>query len=143
MLKFVTGFSKDLLTAKERAAFFYNQLEVRTRLEFIETQQGLNELQETAWITTIWYTELADPVNNPPVEAFQFIGSTGVDPNDPDWRQKLAVLHQQAIVDALVETQEWEDTTERRLIHADDLESDTIQVAVIPTVAMKVHKAAE
>ncbi len=89
MLKQVVGFSQNLMMAKTRAAFFFNQLEVRTRLEQIESQIGLNELGEQAWFTTIWYTELPDPVTPVQEEKHEFIGSTDIDPNDPDWWNKM------------------------------------------------------
>lgn len=103
MLKQVVGFSKDLMIAKTRAAFFYNQLEVRTRFEFIESQIGANELGEPAWFTTIWYTELPDPVVQKEEEKFEYIGSTDIDPSNPDWKiewdNQQALIRQEELVD--------------------------------------------
>lgn len=90
-LKFVTGYASDPRKAKEFAAHFYNELEVRTRFEAVETQTGENEIGNPVWVTTIWYTELPEVLEQKKQEEqFEYIGSIGIDPYDPDWREKLA-----------------------------------------------------
>lgn len=114
-LKFVIGYSKDIFTAKERALYFYNEVEGRKKLEFIESQIGQNEIGDTAWFTTIWYSELpAQPESKEPEEKFEFIGSTGIDPTDPDWRIKWEQAHQP--------------------------EDDTLAVQTTPTVDLQVNR---
>lgn len=85
-LKFVIGYSADIATAKERAVYFYNDVEGTKNIVAIESQVGINELNEPAWFTTIWFN-LYEPVQEQE-QKFEYIGSTTIDPNDPDWEQK-------------------------------------------------------
>lgn len=89
-LRFVTGYSTDLQKAKEFALHFYEEREGRKRFEAVESQTGENEVGHQVWVTTIWYTELGDPVEpQKQEEKFEFIGHEGIDPSDPNWREKL------------------------------------------------------
>lgn len=95
-LKLAVGYSTQLIEAKERAIYFYEKVEGRKRFEFVETHKGKNEIDQDVWVTTIWFTELADPVENKPEEKFEFIGSTGIDPDDPNWYTKWTTLQDNA-----------------------------------------------
>jgi hypothetical protein len=133
MLKYVVGFSLDAMQAKERALFFFNEIDARKRVIIVESQIGANEVGEAAWFTTIWF-EQADPTPEQIAEEENyFIGSTGISPTDPDWREKLVAQQLQAAADSLTETQVWEDTTDRQ----------DVTVAAIPSVEFEVHHVGE
>lgn len=87
MLQLAIGYGKNLIEAKERAAYFYEQVQANKRFLFVETQPGFNEVNESVFVTTIWY-ETFTPVPREEESKFEYIGSTGVDPNDPDWLLK-------------------------------------------------------
>jgi hypothetical protein len=126
-LNFVTGYSTDLQKAKEFAIHFYNEREGRKRFEAVESQTGENEIGNQVWVTTIWYTELGDPVEpQKQEEKFEFIGSTDVDPRDPDWREKL-----------------YGDMNESGVVAEPIADPNLVTVAATPTVAFEVHHVEE
>lgn len=88
-LAFVIGYNKDIITAKERAVYYYNQIEGQKIFHAVETHVGKNELEEPAWFTTIWFTHI-EP--KPEEVKHTFIGSEGIDPRDPNWQEKLQAL---------------------------------------------------
>lgn len=97
MIKLAIGYSKSPIQAKQRAIYFYDQAEGRKIFKFVETQQGLNEINEVVWVTTIWF-ELLDPLpeQEKVEEKHEFIGSTDIDPNDPNWHSKWQALQESA-----------------------------------------------
>lgn len=87
MLKFVTGYSKNMIDAKERAIIFYDKAEGKKVFKTVETQYGRNEIDEPVYVTTIWF-EIFEITESQESEKHLFIGSSDIDPNDPDWLQK-------------------------------------------------------
>lgn len=90
MLRLAVGYGTKVLEAKERAIYFYEQAEGRKIFRFVETQPGLNELNESVWVTTIWF-DVVEPTpeeKKKEEEKYLFIGSDNIDPNDPNWREK-------------------------------------------------------
>jgi hypothetical protein len=94
-LKYVVGFSYDAIVAKDRALFFYNEVEGRKSVIAIESQIGKNELDEPAWFTTIWYN-LHEAETEKEAQKEYFIGSTDISPNDPNWYDKWKALQDAA-----------------------------------------------
>jgi len=111
MLRLAVGYSKQLVEAKQRAIFFYEQVEERKMVRFVETQPGLNELDESVWVTTIWF-DVIEPTpeeKKKEEEKFMYIGSKDIDPNDPDWKEKMDA-HRQDILDTALT--DWLTSTE-------------------------------
>ncbi len=90
-LHFVVGFSTDPVKAKDRALFFYDADKNKKTVVSVESQTGTNEIGEQAWFTTIWYTipDYTTEEKRKEEEKYMFIGSTDIDPNDPDWWEKM------------------------------------------------------
>ena len=111
MLRLAIGYSKQLVEAKQRAIFFYEQVEERKMVRFVETQPGKNELDEDVWVTTIWFDviETTPEEKKKEEEKFHYIGSTDIDPNDPDWKEKMDA-HRQDILDTALT--DWLTSTE-------------------------------
>lgn len=119
MLQLAVGYGRQTIEAKERAIYFYEQVEGKKIFKFVESQIGYNEIGDSVWVTTIWF-EVTDPTPAEQQKAEEenyFIGSTGISPNDPLWREKLAEYN------------------------APNKESVT--VAAIPTVEFEVHHVGE
>ena len=116
MLRLAIGYSKQLVEAKQRAIFFYEQVEERKMVRFVETQPGKNELDEDVWVTTIWF-DVIEPTpeeKKKEEEKFHYIGSTDIDPTDPDWKDKMEALRLEkedilatALTDWLTSTEEY------------------------------------
>lgn len=109
MLRHITGMGNTLLLANDEAEQLFNQVEGRTKIEKIESIYGDNEFGSGTWATVIWYTTVVTQEQQQ-AEKFEFIGSVGIDPTDPDWRIKWE--EQQALIDASVASQEAPQSTE-------------------------------
>ena len=113
MLSLAVGYGKNLIEAKERAIFFYQQIENRKAFRFVESQPGYNEAGDSVWVTTIWF-ETIEPTpeeKKAEEEKHHFIGSTDIDPNDSDWHAKWKALqdasNEQAQLDQETADVEW------------------------------------
>ncbi len=84
MLKAVVGIDSSYLGALIMALDDYNNDEDRKQYHETLVQTG-----ETQIVVTILYS----PVSVAPVKVqepvFEFIGSKGIDPSDPDWKSKM------------------------------------------------------
>lgn len=94
MLSLAVGYGKNLIEAKERAIFFYQQIENRKAFRFVESQPGYNEVGDSVWVTAIWFETIEPTPEEKKAEEVlhHFIGSTDIDPNDVDWQAKWKAL---------------------------------------------------
>ncbi len=92
MLKVAQGLGANIIDAQERAIEEYNKVEGQITYhehEFIQLKD--TETNADFWACCIWYT--VRQTDKQRVEAaYDFIGSHGVNPNDPDWQEKLAAM---------------------------------------------------
>jgi hypothetical protein len=75
MITLAVGYSSKVVEAKERAIFFYEKAEGKKRFLFVETQPGLNEVNESVWVTTIWFDTIEPTPEKEQEEKHEFIGS--------------------------------------------------------------------
>lgn len=92
MIKMAIGYAKQPIEAKERALLLYDQIEGKKTFKFVESHFGYNDLGESAWITTIWFEVIELTPEEKEDEKYHFIGSTEIDPNDPNWYEKWSAL---------------------------------------------------
>jgi hypothetical protein len=102
-LRRVIGYGDDVEEASQSATNQYNSIENRTvfhKADIFPTTTG-------KIVVIIWLTEEHLEQINP---TFEYIGSRGIDPNDPDWREKL--FPSSAVIDASVASQDGSGATE-------------------------------
>jgi len=91
-LRRVIGYGDDIEDASKSAVDQYNSIDNRTvfhKTDIFPTTTG-------KVVVILWFTEEhLEPIN--PV--FEFIGSRGVNPNDPDWREKLNLVTEDSYTD--------------------------------------------
>lgn len=96
MLEMIVSVGSTAFESQTRAKDLYNALEVRRSFNAVQTIQGHVPDGTFVWITTIWYNVLGEPVKPKQEEKFEFLGSTGIDPKDPDWYEKWKTLQENA-----------------------------------------------
>lgn len=87
MLRLIINSSTNFIDSRKRAADFYNELPIKKQFNAVETTVYIDQNNDPVYVTTIWYTELTQPIQRIQNE-HEYIGSTSIDPNDPDWLQK-------------------------------------------------------
>lgn len=102
MLKVILGKGDVLETAVVAAINKFN--EPTTEARYFHTAQVLTRLVTgDEFQCILWYhTTEEQPIN----KEFRFIGSEGIDPNDPNWREKLEAFMKEDIQDTPVTSQE-------------------------------------
>lgn len=104
MLKIIFGYGVDDETAIGNAIDEYNSVEGRKTYHESKVRQiQPNGVQQ--FRCEIWYTlNQSEAEKQTEAEKHLFIGSTDIDPNDPDWREKMTAKQAQDAADSLVGT---------------------------------------
>ncbi len=89
MLNVRIAYGTSYENAVGEAVELYNQLDKAKTFHSSEVDQP-NELSEY-WRCTIWFStsDVTAVEKEAEEEKYYYIGSTDVDPNDPNWREKL------------------------------------------------------
>jgi len=115
-LNIAVGYGNTIIIAKERAIAFYETVEGKKVFRAVESQQGYDSANNQAFVTTIWFEIVPPVVEQPQGPKYEFIGSTDIDPADPDWYAKWKALqgevNDQAILDQETADADWRTNTD-------------------------------
>ena len=112
MLHVQIGVSLDYLSSISSAVESYNKLEGNKRFIKSETifttyvSEGNTMPTIPNWITSIWY-EVSENQVKKEEEKNYFVGSTDIDPQDPNWREKWEAVQRQNITEE-TSVEEWQ-----------------------------------
>lgn len=92
MLNVILGHGADYLEAIQDAVTQYNAIDGMKTWHHKES--SFNKVTGSFMIE-VWFT-LRQPITEPPViKTFEYIGSTNIDPNDPEWETKWKEQHRE------------------------------------------------
>ena len=98
MLQVVYGVGTNINDAAKHAIEEYNKIEARKTFRLRDyTQYEILDSPDNSYAfqCEIWF-EIPDPTPEEQQAAkFEFVGSTEIDPSDPDWREKWQAQQQQ------------------------------------------------
>ena len=97
-LRSVITYGSSVEDAVQAALNTYNAIDARKIYHRSDIREDLLILKEDRTYTArviIWFTANTDDPIEP--ELPTFIGSRGIDPNDPDWREKLNQLQNTSV----------------------------------------------
>lgn len=129
-LKAAMGIDYSYMGALQLALADYNAVEGRK--QYHET---LVKEDDSTTCVTIIYSTVENTVVEAPPEKFEYIGHTGIDPNDPEWESKWKEKQAAIGTDRPVE-----------VINVEDIVSDgghTITADTILSVELDVNRAQE
>jgi hypothetical protein len=87
-LRAIVAYGSNIETAIQAALNQYNNVEARKIFHRTEIKEDLIILRNDDTFTTrvtLWFTATVD---DPVEEAHDYIGFRGIDPNDPNWKEK-------------------------------------------------------
>ena len=91
LLRAVMAYGRDLEDAVTAALNHYNEIDARKIFHKADVDDTITKTTEDGIIfharVIIWFTANTDDPIEPDIPTF--IGSQGIDPNDPDWREKI------------------------------------------------------
>lgn len=86
-LQVIIGQGKTYVESIKAAVGRYNEETTRKVFHHVEHLAEYDENGVSIKMTIIWYTAFVE--DEPKKDQFEYIGSIDVDPNDPNWREKM------------------------------------------------------
>lgn len=125
-LRVVFGYGGSYESSVAASLQAYNEIEGHKTFHHKDTGNRLVG-SNPQYVTEIWFT-LTPTRKQQNEEKYEFVGHQGIDPNDPNWREKWEALNQQAAQ----ATEQVLDTADQHAV-----------AETVPTVEMEVTKAQE